>query len=113
MPGTEWQEVTCTDGRRYYYHTTTSETSWKVPPEVTAARNRPPPLDPGKAAMLARAVAMGAEAAPEYQGGECSWLRGGSCLDHVPRLGLGVTTAYGHEAPLPAVWCYGSPSHIH
>ncbi|KAL6781667.1 hypothetical protein ACKKBF_B08985 [Auxenochlorella protothecoides x Auxenochlorella symbiontica] len=68
VPGTEWQEVTCTDGRRYYYHTTTSETSWKVPPEVMAARNRPPPLDPGKAAMLARAVAMGAEAAPEYQG---------------------------------------------
>ncbi len=36
VKGTEWLEVVCDDGKKYYYHSRTGETSWQVPPEVEA-----------------------------------------------------------------------------
>lgn len=34
IEGTQWVEVRCKDGRRYWYHQESQETSWKVPDEV-------------------------------------------------------------------------------
>ncbi|GAB4818752.1 hypothetical protein N2152v2_005798 [Parachlorella kessleri] len=36
VKGTEWLEVVCDDGKKYYYHSKSGETSWQVPPEVEA-----------------------------------------------------------------------------
>lgn len=36
VAGTDWSEVTCDDGKRYYYNNRSGETSWQVPPEVEA-----------------------------------------------------------------------------
>ena len=36
VKGTEWSEVVCDDGKRYYYNDKSGETSWQVPPEVEA-----------------------------------------------------------------------------
>eukprot|EP00877_Chromochloris_zofingiensis_P010149 jgi/Chrzof1/5388/Cz16g01020.t1 len=40
VSGTDWMEVKCHDGRRYYFNTTTEETDWTVPDEVTAAKKK-------------------------------------------------------------------------
>lgn len=34
VPGTEWLEVTCDDGKKYFHNPKTDETTWHVPPEV-------------------------------------------------------------------------------
>ena len=36
VAGTDWLEVVCDDGKRYYFHSQSQETSWHVPPEVAA-----------------------------------------------------------------------------
>lgn len=70
IAGTDWHEVTCSDGATYFFNKATRATSWKVPEEVAAARSRPPPLDEKASAMLARAAAAGAAIAPQYVHGE-------------------------------------------
>ena len=65
VAGTDWLEVVCDDGKRYYFHSQSQETSWHVPPEVAAKQALR--LDPAKARMLERARAMGAQLAPEYR----------------------------------------------
>lgn len=67
MPGTEWLEVVCEDARKYYHKPGSGETTWHMPAEVESKRRLR--LDPAKARMLERARAMGAQVAPEYEGG--------------------------------------------
>jgi hypothetical protein len=89
VPGTEWLEVVCEDGRRYYHKPGSGETTWHMPAEVESKRRLR--LDPAKARMLERARAMGAQVAPEYrEGGRKEWQ------DHY--AGRPVSTAY----PAPA-----------
>ncbi len=38
VPGTEWLEVTCDDGKKYFHNPKTDETTWHVPPEVGRPR---------------------------------------------------------------------------
>ncbi|KAK9829764.1 hypothetical protein WJX72_007763 [[Myrmecia] bisecta] len=40
VKGTQWTEVACQDGQKYYYHTATQETTWSMPEEVRAAKAR-------------------------------------------------------------------------
>ncbi|KAL4853106.1 Pre-mRNA-processing protein 40C [Chlorella vulgaris] len=67
VAGTEWLEVVCDDGKKYYHNTGSGETSWQVPPAVEAKQRLR--LDPVRAKMLERARAMGAQLAPEYRDG--------------------------------------------
>lgn len=67
MPGTDWLEVVCDDGKKYYHKPQTDETTWHVPAEVEAKLKLK--LDPVRAKMLERARAMGAQLAPEYREG--------------------------------------------
>ncbi|BDA46960.1 Transcription elongation regulator 1 [Coccomyxa sp. Obi] len=70
IKGTDWSEVVCEDGKKYFYNTTTLETSWTVPPEVEAVRGRQPQvpasapsISPAAATHLARVQAqLGASA---------------------------------------------------
>ncbi|PSC72075.1 pre-mRNA-processing 40C isoform X1 [Micractinium conductrix] len=69
IAGTEWLEVLCDDGKRYWHNPKSEETTWTVPKQVEAKKKMQ--LDPAKAKMLERARAMGALVAPEFaEGGD-------------------------------------------
>lgn len=36
VKGTDWLEVVCDDGKKYYYNSASGETNWQMPPEVEA-----------------------------------------------------------------------------
>jgi transcription elongation regulator 1 len=40
IAGTEWYEVKCQDGRRYYFNHGTQETAWSMPAEVAAVKKK-------------------------------------------------------------------------
>lgn len=40
VTGTDWYEVKCADGRRYYFNHATQETAWSMPPEVAAVKKK-------------------------------------------------------------------------
>jgi transcription elongation regulator 1 len=40
VAGTEWYEVKCQDGRRYYFNHSTQETAWSMPAEVAAVKKK-------------------------------------------------------------------------
>mmetsp|Transcript_21219 Transcript_21219/g.53405 ORF Transcript_21219/g.53405 Transcript_21219/m.53405 type:complete len:816 (-) Transcript_21219:126-2573(-) len=55
VPGTQWNEVTTDDGKRYFFNQRTKETSWAVPPEVTLVRSKDP-KDPSNVAAVSEAA---------------------------------------------------------
>jgi transcription elongation regulator 1 len=40
VAGTEWYEVKCQDGRRYYFNHSTQETAWSMPADVAAVKKK-------------------------------------------------------------------------
>jgi hypothetical protein len=93
VAGTDWLEVVCDDGKKYYHNPKSGETSWHVPPEVESKQKLK--LDPVKAKMLERARAMGAQLAPEYRDG--GWVD--TCLLMGGRSGAAAVLVFAHWLP--------------
>ena len=71
MQGTEWAEVSCSDGKVYYYNATSKETTWQKPQSVADSQARGEAQEqqmkragftPAHAAIIARLKASNAPA---------------------------------------------------
>ena len=98
MQGTEWAEVSCSDGKVYYYNATSQETTWQKPQAVADSQAKGEAQEqqmkragftPAHAAIIARLKASNAPALnlrPDLRGVLPEWrtevcpLGGASCF---------------------------------
>ncbi|CAL5224177.1 g6817 [Coccomyxa viridis] len=66
VKGTDWSEVVCADGRKYYFNGSTQETSWTAPPEVKAVLGKKAQL-PGSTTGISSAAAAHLARAQDIQ----------------------------------------------